>query len=1366
MESIGRSAIMGSNTNTAVSTIANATSSAVVGLLLSHTRPSVATISSNTKTTGLCHNGNQRMPLQHCANGSNVIQHHQYTPILVASQPPTLVPIHSAQTGSMLPASPQLMLSTATVTTSGVIPQFQQHNGPHQLVTAAAAPVSVTPIAMPSSNVTSVGMALSPFGILPHERVVPHNTHHRHQHRKLQCPQSSKIIMDNTNNTSGTQILTAPAVNSQRFYIEPTHPSNKIKQYDSIQPQAQAQPQPQPQSQPQHRIKIVNSISDKSLPVVSNAYVPQPYEQRYQPRTAPQQVGYLSVITRTAVPTTNGVMNDITANNNYYQAQPLPLQSKTPDNHDRQYYHFDNTVSASQTPQQQLDNILLMGTPVQRGDPMHIVKNLQSMQTDIDCYGVKKMIDQQPRLMATDNGKTISPTNLLGNNNNKCLIEHQHQHLQQLPKSALIDPSSSYSDQYFNRRQPPPAHLHHHHNQSHLQQHIVTGNAKMLPTPTSLTVVSANGNTYLDVQQHQRNHRWNLDHQKPPIVSTSSCFTGNISSGIFHQPSLHQHHHQQQYNNTVQSFNVQPPPTSVNHQHQHVSQPTHHNNFTVSSVDPTYYSPTTTMVSPTVTSVTTTSPSLALYNQTQNNNQRQHNNIFQDFSNNLQGGSYVVNDDNKPLCLPHVVVPNIEEELRHLCDDSTTTTTTTTTTTDTETTVTTTITTTTTSTTTRVKPLNIITQKPSFIDSYIKFIHGGTSGMAEKPEDECNDKSKKLSTLLLSSSPKPISKPYVPLPKPKVLTTTEQTSRNGSGEDIKKTNNVTTTTTDDDPRYFPLPKTSSIAGLSDDRSDGSNGENSWLSDDEQDQWWISSSKASSNTTATSVIKNKVDVFSKKKNSGTTKRKRTNTVVPIKKQKTYHNIQQPKRQLSHRLAKEKSQQLLSSLNGELDVDDNDALSDTDSDVDPAWRPNNDDNDIPKISNSMNSRHKKYSKEQNSNNSHSPSTSSSINNNNNDHLDDSTVFKSGTFVALKRQFLDNEHVYPQHLWRVDGKSLLQKFTRCNENNMYKSVSTYTGWSPSHYNMYRQVDVKIITSENSDNSIPNKSSTIEILVQLLPGNSNKPVKNNSIVKTTSSTYNHISKLKVDAINSNLSTNSFVDEQSVMLRTNFDVYIQSLASQALDSNFLEEIYREKDQYFLSNLSAIETVTETWKKTIDSTMFKDVVTDLSKVENVWIIIAKYPNMEINSLDEKSRNNINLRCLVCGNQELVKKQQKEFVEICLSGMEYSSQTLKNINSNTFSKATPVKRFHCCSSAQCVDKLTILHSLEHLKYYIYKECCKRVTAESENSCNDSTRDTTNVLNRLLADDEWIEKLFNLVCNTWSQAKSFVSKNQSNCRAVSS
>jgi len=121
-----------------------------------------------------------------------------------------------------------------------------------------------------------------------------------------------------------------------------------------------------------------------------------------------------------------------------------------------------------------------------------------------------------------------------------------------------------------------------------------------------------------------------------------------------------------------------------------------------------------------------------------------------------------------------------------------------------------------------------------------------------------------------------------------------------------------------------------------------------------------------------------------------------------------------------------------------------------------------------------------------------------------------------------------------------------------------------------MYRQVDVKIITTDNSDNVIPNKPSSIEVLVQLLSNNDNKLNQNNAKVKTVSSAYNHISKLKVDAINSNLSTKSsaFVDEQSVILRANFDVYIQSLASQALDSNFLEEIYRENGNilHFINN--------------------------------------------------------------------------------------------------------------------------------------------------------------------------------------------------------
>lgn len=843
MESIGRPG-MGNNTNQPV-----AATSAVVGRLLqSPTRTSsVATITSNTTktTSGLCHAaGNHRATNQHCGNGSNVIQHHpQYHPPLLVGPPP-LVPsslIHSTQTTGplQLSTSSQLMLSSVTTTASGVLPQFQPQNTgrSHQLVTAPT--MSATSIVVPTSNITTIGMALSPFGILPHERVVPHHTHHC-QHRKLSVNlQSSKTIME-TCSTSSTQILGSPVVNPQRFYIEPNHLNNKIKPYESIQQQQQQQ---------QQRTKIVNGISDKSLPVVSGVFVPQSYEQRYQPRNSSQQVGYLSVITRTAGTSTNSsVMDDNTMNNNYYQTQPIPLQSKTSDNHDRQYYHFDSTVSTSQTPQQQLDNInLLMGSPVQRCDPMHIVKNLQSMQTDIDCYGIKKVFDQ-PRLLATsDNNKTVGSANVL-NNNSKNMIEHQH--LQLLPKSSVIDPSSSYNSQYFaNKRQPPPAHLHQHHNQSHMQQHI-TGSTKILPTPPSLTVVSANCNAYLDVQQPQRHQRWNLDQQKSPSVSTSSGFFGNISSSVFHQSSLQQQ--QQQYSNTVSTFNIQTPSSNIHH-HQQTSQIAHQNNFIVSSVNPTYYSPTTTIVSSTVTSETTSSALSSLYNRQLINNQlQQHQNAYHDFTNNLQGGSCVLNNDNRSPSLPHVIVPDIEQELSYLSNDSTPTT-----------------------TTLLIKPLNAIVRPPSFIDSYIKFIHGGADNL--RAEEELNEKPKKL-LHLSASTPKPISKPYIPLSKPRIVSLSVQTSsRNGSSED-KKIGSVTTATIDDDPRYFPLPKTSSsIAGISDD----SNGGNSWMSgDDDQDQWWTTSSKGVG--VATPMIKNKTDIVNKKrKNNNTVKKKRT-TVTAAKK----------------------------------------------------------------------------------------------------------------------------------------------------------------------------------------------------------------------------------------------------------------------------------------------------------------------------------------------------------------------------------------------------------------------------------------------------------------------------------------------------
>lgn len=100
--------------------------------------------------------------------------------------------------------------------------------------------------------------------------------------------------------------------------------------------------------------------------------------------------------------------------------------------------------------------------------------------------------------------------------------------------------------------------------------------------------------------------------------------------------------------------------------------------------------------------------------------------------------------------------------------------------------------------------------------------------------------------------------------------------------------------------------------------------------------------------------------------------------------------------------------------------------------------------------------------------------------------------------------------------------------------------------------------------------------------------------------------------------------------------------------------------------MRAIETVTQTWLQATDSAI-RDLLTDSSKIDNVRTIVSKYSIIEVCQTDEDSFNNIQLCCIVCGCQGFLDKQEK-FVNISLSGTEYNSRTLQNIDDDrSFSK---------------------------------------------------------------------------------------------------
>lgn len=55
---------------------------------------------------------------------------------------------------------------------------------------------------------------------------------------------------------------------------------------------------------------------------------------------------------------------------------------------------------------------------------------------------------------------------------------------------------------------------------------------------------------------------------------------------------------------------------------------------------------------------------------------------------------------------------------------------------------------------------------------------------------------------------------------------------------------------------------------------------------------------------------------------------------------------------------------------------------------------------------------------------------------------------------------------------------------------------------------------------------------------------------------------------------------------------------------------------------------------------------------------------------------------------------------------------------------------------CIKWVQLYNKLVHQKYIMYIECAKRVT---ENKRSDPNKDTTVVLNELLADERWLSKV---------------------------
>ncbi|XP_054266424.1 uncharacterized protein LOC128988797 isoform X1 [Macrosteles quadrilineatus] len=300
-----------------------------------------------------------------------------------------------------------------------------------------------------------------------------------------------------------------------------------------------------------------------------------------------------------------------------------------------------------------------------------------------------------------------------------------------------------------------------------------------------------------------------------------------------------------------------------------------------------------------------------------------------------------------------------------------------------------------------------------------------------------------------------------------------------------------------------------------------------------------------------------------------------------------------------------------------------------------------------------------------------------------------FKSGEFIVVKEELTEK---YPA-LWRVDGKTLLQKYESFDQNGekLYRNISTYSGWTPQNRGIYQKVPVQFIVQSRS-----------ETIVRFLRSEMVDPAVEQAYLE-----------------HSLLQTAKYQD--------NFEVYIQTLISQALDANFLAEIFAEKDEYFLQNVEVIDRLTEERRVRLVAAVGWPVESALQRSVTTWPcynVLADLKAGPVPVCDACERNMVHAR-------------------IILYGQPYNPNTLDGCEVENNRNE---KDFMIC--LECIKFVQLYNKLVHQKYIMYIDCVKRV---QEKRKTDSGKDTTVILNELLADEEWLSKLFRQVRTVWADVE---------------
>ncbi|XP_076043361.1 uncharacterized protein LOC143026594 isoform X2 [Oratosquilla oratoria] len=303
------------------------------------------------------------------------------------------------------------------------------------------------------------------------------------------------------------------------------------------------------------------------------------------------------------------------------------------------------------------------------------------------------------------------------------------------------------------------------------------------------------------------------------------------------------------------------------------------------------------------------------------------------------------------------------------------------------------------------------------------------------------------------------------------------------------------------------------------------------------------------------------------------------------------------------------------------------------------------------------------------------------------------QSGDFVVAKKDVdtMDNPPI-----WRIDGKSLLQKYQAFEKDGkmLYRNISTYSGWTPQAKALYTPVKVNYVFQSRYDTIV-------------------------ELVGEKDAT--EIEKEKKKEVPWVVQKNQDfeIPEELLAQMPSFEIYLQTLISQALDNNFLVEIYDENDDYFVERVKVIDDLTEVRKKKLLELVKWDEKFQHSL--DTWPCV----NVMISNTSEM--------CQACKEEKATKLSQ-------FYGQPYHHMTLRS--REPLPEESENKNFETCEHCSMVSQM--YSKVCHQKYDYYSQCKSTVT---NIRVTHPAKDTTTILRDLLANDHWITGLFRSMCTMW-------------------